>query len=322
MKAAVYYTSGGPEVLRYEDVPDPELGPDRVMVEVKAVGVQGGDLLGRARGPLPAVPHIVGYQAAGIITQVGADVPHLEVGQRVTAFSWAGSHAELFCVPAATVWPIPDALDFAEAAAIPVEYGTAHDCLFEFGHLQAGETVLVQAAASGVGLAVVELAKAAGARVLGTASSDERLARLVHYGLDVGINYVTDDAVAKVMEMTDGKGADLVVDSVGGRTLGQSIAALAYRGRVSWVGQAGRDAEQPDISGLMLKNASLNGVFLGGEMLRNPSRVYALVEELIRRVAAGEFPVVIDSKFALADAEAAHRHIESRRAFGRVVLVP
>ncbi len=322
MKAAVYYTSGGPEVFRYEEVPDPKPGPDQVMVEVRAVGIQGGDVLGRARGPLSAVPHIVGYQAAGVIMQTGANVKHLQIGQRVTAFSWAGSHAELFCVPAATVWPIPEALDFAEAAAIPVEYGTAHDCLFEFGHLQRGETVLVQAAASGVGLAVVELAKAAGARVIGTASSDERLARLSQYGLDVGVNYVTDDAVGRVMAVTDNKGVDLVVDSVGGRTLGQSIAALAYRGRVSWVGQAGRDAEQPDISGLMLKNASLNGVFLGAEMIRNPSRVYAMIEKLIARVAAGEFPVVIDSHFALADAQAAHRHIESRRAFGRVVLVP
>ncbi len=238
MKAAVYYASGAPEVLRYEEVPDPTLGADQVIVEVRAVGVQGGDVLGRSRGPLAAVPHIVGYQAAGVIAQVGANVTHLERGQRVTAFSWAGSHAELFCVPAATVWPIPDALDFAEAAAIPVEYGTAHDCLFEFGHLHPGETVLVQAAASGVGLAAVELAKAAGARVIGTASNDERLVRLSQYGLDVGINYVTDDAVARVLAVTDGKGVDLVVDSVGGKTLGQSIAALAYRGRVE-LGRAG-----------------------------------------------------------------------------------
>ena len=122
---------------------------------------------------------------------------------------------------------------------MPIEYGTADDCLFEFGHLRAGETVLVQAGAGGVGLAAIQLAKAAGATVLATASSDDRLARLHDYGLDHGINYATADVAAEVLRLTDGRGVDLVVDPVGGRTLEASIAALAYRGRISWVGQAG-----------------------------------------------------------------------------------
>jgi NADPH2:quinone reductase len=322
MKAAVYYENGGPEVLRYEDIDDPEPAAREVLVEVRAIGIQGGDLLGRARGELSAVPHVVGYQAAGVIAGTGSQVTSFAPGQRVTAFAFAGSHAELFCVPAATVWAIPDELSFEQAAAIPVEYGTAHDCLFEFGHLQPGETVLVQAAASGVGVAAVQLAKAAGARVIGTASSDEKLARLREHGLDVAVNYVTGDPVAEVMAATGGRGADLVVDSVGGKVLQQSIDVLAYRGRISWVGMAGRDGDQPDLQGLMLKNASLTGVFLGAEMGHDPARVYAMVERLIARAASGELPVVIDSTFPLSDAGGAHRHIESRRAFGRVLLIP
>lgn len=322
MKAAVYYANGGPDVLRYEDVPDPQLHPDGVIIQVRAIGVQGGDVLNRARGPLMSVPHVVGYQVAGVIALVGERVTHLHEGQHVTATASWGSHAELFGTAAASVWPVPDDMPFEVAAGIPVELGTADDCLFEFGGLQAGETVLIQAAAGGVGLGAVQLAKAAGATVLGTASSDDRLERLRQYGLDVPINYVTGNLSREVMQATDGRGVDLVVDPVGGSTLTASIAALAYRGRISWVGQAGRETEPPDISGLMGKNASIHGVFLGAELARNRARAYPMIERLIPRVASGEIQVVIDSTFPLAEAAAAHRHIESRRAFGRVVLVP
>jgi NADPH2:quinone reductase len=213
-------------------------------------------------------------------------------------------------------------MDPRVAAGIPVEFGTADDCLFEFGRLRAGETVLVQAAAGGVGLAAVQLAKVAGATVIGTASSDDRLARLGRFGLDHAINYKDADVVAEVRELTDGRGVDLVVDPVGGRTLEGSINALAYRGRISWVGQAGREAHPPQLGPLMFKNASLNGVYFGGEMQHDPTRTRALVEKLIARVAAGELTVVVDREFPLAEAAQAHRYIESRAAFGRVLLVP
>jgi NADPH2:quinone reductase len=180
----------------------------------------------------------------------------------------------------------------------------------------------VQAAAGGVGLAAVQLAKAAGATVIGTASSDDRLARLASFGLDHAINYRDADVVAEVAKLTDGRGVDLVVDPVGGRTLEGSINALAYRGRISWVGRAGREPQPPEIGPLMGKSASLNGVFFGGEMAHDPARTRALVEKLISRVAAGELTVVVDREFPLAEAAQAHRYIESRAAFGRVLLVP
>jgi NADPH:quinone reductase len=323
VKAAAYTRTGGPDVLEYVDLPDPEVRPGGLIIDIKAVGIQGGDLLHRAGGVMATNPHVVGYQAAGTVAEVGAGVTAFDVGQTVVATMGFGSHAERVSVPAGAAYAIPDGLSIEDAAAVPIEFGTADDCLFEFGHLSEGETVLVQAGAGGVGLAAIELAKAAGASlVLATASSDERLSRLTEYGVDHGINYASDDVPKRVRELTDGRGVDLVVDPVGGKTLEASIAALAYRGRVSWVGRAGRETQPPEVWPLMEKNASLTGVFLGAEMGRDPTRVRAMITTLLQRVADGELRVVIDRVFSLADAGEAHRYIESRQAFGRVLLAP
>ena len=322
MKAAVYYQTGGPEVLKYEDVAEPLLRPGGVLIDVAAIAIQGGDTLNRTGGALATKPHIVGYQAAGIVREVGEGVTAFTKGQHVVATMGFGSHAEVISVPAAAVWAVPAGLSLQEAAGIPIEFGTADDCLFEFGRLKAGESVLIQAGASGVGLAAIQLAKAAGATVFATASSDERLERLKEYGLDHGINYTKVDAAKEVLALTNGAGVNLVVDSVGGSTLEGSVAMLAYRGRISWVGRAGREEQPPEIWPIMQKNASITGVFLGAEMAMNPTRTHPMIESLITRIAKKELTVVIDSTFPLSDAEGAHRHIESRKAFGRVLLIP
>ncbi|MFM8826305.1 MAG: zinc-binding alcohol dehydrogenase family protein [Actinomycetota bacterium] len=322
MKAAVYDTTGGPEVFRYADIDEPQLRKGGVLIDVRFVGIQGGDLLHRARGVLATNPHVVGYQASGIVRAVGDGVTSFVPGQPVVATMGFGSHAEVVSVPAGSVWAVPDGVSLEQAAGVPIEFGTAHDCLFEFGGLTAGETVLVQAGAGGVGLAAIQLAKAAGATVLATASSDDKLERLAAFGCDHGINYVREDLAKKTMEITGGKGADLVVDSVGGETLVRSVAALAYRGRISWVGDAGRDPNPPDVGMIKGKNARLTGVFLGAEMGFNPQRTHSMIDSLLGRVAAGELDVVIDRVFRLAEAADAHRYIESRKAFGRVLMTP
>lgn len=322
MKAAVYYQTGGPEVFKYEEVPDPVVRPGGLLVQIKAVGIQGGDVLHRQGGVLMSSPHIVGYQAAGIVKALGEGVTGFSLGQNVVVTMGNGSHAEFASVPARSAYAVPAGMDLQAAASIPIEFGTADDCLFEFGHLKAGETVLVQAGAGGVGLAAIQLAKKAGATVIATASSDDRLNRLTEYGMDHGINYRTKDLAAETMRITQGHGADLVVDSVGGKTLEASIAALAYRGRVSWVGNAGRDEETPAIWPIMQKNGSISGVFLGAEFGAQPQRTKAMVESLIGRVASGELRVAVDKVFPLKEAADAHRYIESRQAFGRVILVP
>lgn len=320
MKAAVYYETGAPSVLKYEEVADPELHPKGVIIRVEAVSIEGGDTLNRGGGGLATRPHIVGYQAAGTVVDVGADVTGLKRGQRVVTVNAFGSHAELRAVPARNAWVIPDGMDIKAASAVPVPFGTAHDCLFEFGRLKKGETVLVQAGASAVGLAAIQLAKQAGATVIATASSDERLARLKPFGLDHGIDYAKKDVVSEVMKITDNKGVNLVVDPVGGATLQSSILSLGYRGRVSLVGQAGRDPQKVDVGSLMAGNRSLTGVFLGAEITTD--RVHDNIQRLIGEVAAGRLTALIDKTFPLSEAAAAHAYIESRKAVGRVLLIP
>ena len=205
MKAAVYYETGGPEVFRYEEVADPAMAGHEVLVRVEAISIEGGDTLNRTGGEMSGVPHVVGYQCAGTVVAAGDQVTLLREGDRVVTVGLDGSHAELRSVAEPFCWIIPDGLSTEEAACIPVPFGTADDCLFEFGRLQPGETALIHAGASGVGIAAIQLAKRAGARVLATASRDEKLERLTEFGLDEGINYASSDFVEEVRRLTDGK---------------------------------------------------------------------------------------------------------------------
>lgn len=321
MKAAVYYENGPPSVFRYEEVPDPVPGPGEMLVRVEVVSIEGGDTLNRLGGPLVSVPHIVGYQNAGVVLSVGPDVTGFAVGDRVVGLAFHGSHAELRVAHPLTTWKIPDGLATELAACVPVAYGTAHDGLFEFGRLMDGETALIHAGAGGVGLAAIQMAKAAGARVIATASSDERLERLREFGLDDGINYREKDFVTEVRALTNNRGADVILDSVGGENLQKSLTALAYRGRCVTFGNAGRGEEMKlDTSTLGGSNQSLIGYFLGPELFVG-SRAHAMIADLLDDVAAGDLRVEIDRRFALADAEEAHAFIESRQAFGRVILL-
>ncbi len=321
MKAAVYYENGGPDVFKYEDVADPECHRKGIIIRVEAVSIEGGDTLNRFRGALVTKPHIVGYQAAGEVVAVGEEVEGFKIGDKAVTTGGFGSHAELRAVAARTAWKIPAGMDVHLASAIPVPFGTAHDCLFEFGRMKKGEIVLVQAGASGVGVAAIQLAARAGASmVLATASSDARLEALKPLGLTHGINYSRDDVVAEVARLTDKHMADVIVDPVGGPTLQTSVLSLAYRGRVSMVGQAGREPMKVDVGSMMGGNRSLSGVFLGAEIATD--RVHDNIQQLIQDVADGALKVVIDKTFALKDAAEAHRYIESRQAVGRVLLIP
>src|SRR3974390_1311851 len=310
MKAAVYYETGAPDVFRYEDVADPSVGDADLLVQVEAISIEGGDTPNRLQGDLGQPPHIVGYQCAGTVAEVGADVAGFVTGDRVVTVGLDGSHAELRSVPQAFAWPIPTGLSTQEAACVPVPFGTADDCLFEFGHLTSGETALIHAGAGGVGIAAIQLAKRAGARVFTTASNDEKLERLKELGLDEGINYVRSDFVTEARRLTDGRGVDVVVDSVGGTTLQGSIDVLAYRGRCVTVGDAGRSvAESLDISHMRPNNQTLSGYFMGAELLLTP-RVHPLIAGLLETIARGELRGVINRTYPLADAAAAQAHIE------------
>jgi NADPH:quinone reductase len=322
MKAAVIYENGGPDVLRYEDVPDPECPDGFVLVDVEAISIEGGDLLARAGAPPESVPHVVGYLSAGTVAEVGAGVETPAVGDRVVTLSPAGSHASRRAVPAMVTWPIPDGLDAAAAACVPVAFGTAYECLFTAANVTEGDTVLIHAGAGGVGMAAIQLAKQAGATVISTASSDEKLERLRALGLDHGINYARDSFVERTKELTDSQGVKMVLDSVGGQNLVDSVGVLAYRGTLVSVGVAGRAGSEVEAQSLWTQNNALRGVYLGGAMASEYPRIHEMIAGLIERVASGELRVEIDRSFPLAEAAAAHEYIESRKAFGRVVMTP
>ncbi|MFC2254219.1 zinc-binding alcohol dehydrogenase family protein [Labrys portucalensis] len=319
MKAAIYDHPGPPDVLRYADVPDPVCPNDGVLIRVEAAAIEGGDLINRASTPPPHPAFVVGYAAAGEIIAIGEDVKNRKVGQKVTSFDLAGSHAELRAVVASRTWPVPEGLDVAAAAALPIAFGTAHHCLFARGGLKRGETVLVQAGAGGVGLAAIQLAHLAGATVLATVSGLERAERLVELGLDHAIDHRSADVVDTVMRLTQGRGVDLVLDPVGA-TLQGSLVALRPEGRLIFVGNAGGSQLSIDLWSALQANQSLFGVFMGTQ-LEKPD-VYLTVSRMLELATTGDLKVIVDRTFPLAAAPEAHAYAEGNSILGRVVIVP
>ena len=323
MKAVVYDAPGPPGVLRYESVPDPEPGPNDALIRVEAISVEGGDVMRRALLPPPYPGHVAGYACAGTVIAVGTDVERVSVGDRVATFGNDGSNAELRAVPERWCWKIPDALDSVTAACIPVAFGTAHDVLFEFGELKSGETVLIHAGASGVGTAAIQLAVRAGARVLTTASSSDKLERLQELGIVGGIDYTAVDYVDEVLKMTDGRGADLIMEAIGGPNLQKTLGCLAYRGRCVSSGLAGRHgfALDVDFGPIRMKNQRLIGCFLGAELTLS-DRPIRVIAERMDEVARGQLQVIVAATYPLSAVAEAHAFIDSRAAVGRVVLIP
>lgn len=319
MKAAVYDEFGPPEVLRYADVPDPQIGPDDVLIDVKAISIEGGDLINRRTVQPPHAGYIVGYAAAGTIVAVGAHVSGRTIGDRVTSFGVDGSHAALRRVPANQTWLVPDGVGWAHAAALPISFGTANHCLFKRASLKSGEAVLVQAAAGGVGLAAIQLAKRAGALVIASSSGEDRLSQLAAIGADHCIDHRAENVAEKVLEYTGGKGVDVVIDPVGS-TLPTSLQLLAPEGRLVFVGNAGGGSLTVDLWSAMQANQSLYGVFMGTQFA-DPT-VFSTVDDMLRDVAEGGIEVTVDRSFALEDTADAHRHAEQGKPFGRVILRP
>ncbi len=319
MKAAVYDVEGAPGVLKYVDVPEPVTGPDDILISVEAISIEGGDLINRRSTPPPLPSWIVGYAAAGTVVAVGSKVRSRTVGDRVAAFHMQGSHAERWAVPAERTWLIPDGVGMAEAAALPISFGTAHHCLFTRGMLRQGETVLIQAAAGGVGLAAVQLASQAGATVIAVVSGTQRRGRLRELGADHVVDRTKYNIVDSVRQYTHGTGVDLVIDPVG-TTLPVSLSALAPEGRLVFVGNAGGDSLTVDLWPAMQSNQTLMGVFMGPLFARHGVRTS--VDEMLQAVAAGRVTVVIDRIFPLANAAAAHEFAETAKPLGRIVMKP
>ena len=320
MFALTYSANGSPDVLTYQELPDPTPGPGEILVRNEAIAIEGGDVLLRQMYPPPAPNHVVGYSSAGTIAGLGEGVDGFTVGQKVAVFGHEGSHASLRVVRACEAWAVPNGLEIGSAACVAVAFGTAQEALFAHGRLAEGETVMLQGAAGGVNMAAMQLAKAAGARVIGTGSSVAQLDALRSYGLDDGIVYPTETLREQVLELTGGKGVELAIDPVGGAMLDQVISCTAEQGRIVLVGGSSREKSLMDAVQLVLGDRTMSG-FMLGKAFHTP-RVHAMVAGLLDRMAAGELAAVIDRSFPLSDGAAAHAYAQTRGRIGRIILIP
>lgn len=328
MQAIEITAPGGPEVLEVRDVPAPEAGPGEILVRVRAVGVNRADLLQR-RGFYPAPPgapeRIPGLEYAGEVERVGPGVEGWRPGDGVMGIIGGGAYAELVVVDAREALPVPAGLAWEEAAAIPEAFITAHDALFTLLGLESGQDLLVHAIGSGVGLAALQLAKAAGARVFGTSRSSWKLERAGEYGLDLPIptgGEAGEEFDEVIRRETGGRGVDAVLDLVGGAYLAGNLRALARRGKAVVVGLvAGRRAEL-DLGMLLSKRLTLIGTVLRSRSLEEKvAAARAFREGALHLFEEGRLRPIVDRVFPFAEAGAAHEYMEGNRNFGKVVLV-
>ncbi|MBV4461371.1 NADPH:quinone oxidoreductase family protein [Pseudomonas sp. COR58] len=322
MKAVLCKAFGPAESLVLEEVASPAPKKNEILLEVHAAGVNFPDTLiieGKYQFK-PPFPFSPGGEAAGVVREVGEKVSHLKVGDRVMALTGWGSFAEQVAVPGYNVLPIPPSMDFRTAAAFSMTYGTSMHALTQRGNLQPGETLLVLGASGGVGLAAVEIGKALGARVIAAASSAEKLAVAKAAGADELINYSETSLKDEIKRLTDGQGADVIYDPVGGDLFDQAIRAIAWNGRLLVVGFAsGRIPELP-VNLALLKGAAVLGVFWGSFAQRQPQDNAANFQRLFGWFAEGKLKPLVSQAYPLSEAAQAINDLGQRKAVGKVVV--
>ncbi len=322
MKAIRINETGGPEVMHLEEIETPTPKEGEVLVKVAAAGINFADLAQRQGAYLTRTrtPSTPGFEFAGTVAARGPGVSFPAEGTRVVAFG-DGGYAEYALARTNTVIPIPPDLDFAHAAAFPVQGITAYQLLRESGRLQAGESVLVHAAAGGVGTLAMQLAKLMGAgTVIGTASNANKLQLARRLGADVAINYTEENWVEQVKEATGGQGADIILEMVGGTIAQQSLQCLAPYGRMVVYGAAGGEIVQFSGIQLMYKNQSIIGYWLTSR-LQQADRLALAAMEVMQYLVTGKLEIIVGQTFPLAEAAEAHRAIAERRTMGKVVLL-
>ena len=322
MKALLCKAFGPASTLVLEDIPAPDIKKNEILLDVHAAGVNFPDTLiieGKYQFK-PPFPFSPGGEAAGVISAVGEKVTHLKTGDRVMALTGWGSFAEQVAVPNYNVLPIPESMDFTVAAAFSMTYGTSMHALKQRANLQPGETLLVLGASGGVGLAAVEIGKALGARVIAAASSAEKLEVAKNAGADELINYTDTSLKDEIKRLTNGNGADVIYDPVGGDLFDQAIRAIAWNGRLLVVGFAsGRIPELP-VNLALLKGASVVGVFWGSFAQRQPQDNAANFKQLFAWFEEGKLKPLVSQVYPLERAGEAIDALGGRRAVGKVVV--
>ncbi len=324
MRAALVDRLMEPHELEIRDAPDPAVSRGRLLVEVRAAGCNFFDILmlqGRyqIKPPLPFVP---GGELAGVVREVGEGVEGFSVGDRVFGGSGLGGFAELATLPARDAYAIPEKMSFAEAASLPIIYPTAWAGLVLRGQLRAGEVLLVHAAAGGVGIAAVQIGAALGARVIATAGGAEKLALARREGAEEAIDYREEDFVARVKELTDGRGADVIYDPVGGDVFDRSLKCIAWNGRLVVIGFASGRIPEVRVNRILLKNIAVTGLHWGAYAANEPERVPETVGAVLRLYEEGKIRPVIYKTYSLDELPAALADLGSRKTYGKVVIAP
>jgi NADPH:quinone reductase len=321
MKAVRIHEFGGLDVLRWEDVPVPKPRPNQVLIKVESSGVNYADVIRRQGNyPGPDLPSTLGLEAAGTIEELGENVSGVTVGQRVMAMG-PQCNAEYVAVNAGFVFPYPETLDPVQAGGMPIVFLTAYHLLKTRGQMQAGDTVLIQAGASGVGTIATQLAKAWGARVITTASTQDKLDLSRSLGADVTINYTTQDFEAEVQRLTDGKGVELVLECVGGPVLEKSLRCVASYGRlISYGNASGTPANLPS-SEITLLNRTVIGFSMGRSPIGRLDHKSAM-SELLPLISGGQVRLIVDQVLPMTEVAKAHQHLTNRGTRGKVILIP
>ena len=321
MKAVRIHEFGDLDVLRWEDIPIPQPRGHQVLIKVDSSGVNYADIMRRRGGyPGPDLPSTLGLEAAGVIEELGSDITHLTVGQRVMAMGPQGN-AEYVTVNANLAFPYPETTDPVQAGGMPIVFLTAYHLLKSRGQMQSGDTVLIQAGASGVGTVATQLAKAWGARVITTASAPDKLELSRTLGADETINYTEEDFEERVQTLTDGSGVQLVLECVGGPVLEKSLRCVASYGRlISYGNASGVPANLPSAD-----FTSANRAIIGFSMGRSPVGSLdhqGAMAELFPMMASEQVKLIVDQVLPMSQVGEAHQHLANRGTRGKVILVP
>ena len=322
MRAVLCKAYGPPESLVVEEIDGPPLFPAGVRIAVKAAGINFPDVL-MIKGEYqfkPPFPFSPGAEVAGVVSEVGADVTNVKVGDRVIAMCGAGGFAEEVVVGANSILPMPDEMDFVIASGLTLTYGTSIYALKQRAQLQPGETLLVHGASGGVGLSAVEIGRAMGAHVIGTGGDDEKLKVALDHGCDHVINYRNGDFKDEVKALTDGKGADVIYDPVGGDVFDQSLRCIAWDGRLLVIGFAGGRIPAPPANLILLKSCSVVGVFWGAWSAREPAANRDNLNEVVQWWRDGVIKPHVSHTFPLEQASDALYAVINRQVVGKAVL--
>lgn len=323
MHAWLCETLDGVDALTWKELPTPEPRPGEVRVAIKAASLNFPDLL-TVRGLYqfkPPMPFVPGSEFSGVVDALGEGVSHLAVGQAVAAMGSSGGFGTHACVNAGATLPLPPGFDMIDGAAFAFTYGTSHHALLDRGQLKPGETVLVLGAAGGVGTAAIQIAKAAGARVIAAASSDAKCEFCRTLGADATINYSSSALRDALKALTAGKGPDIVYDPVGGDLAEPAFRSIAWRGRYLVVGFAQGTIPSLPLNLALLKGAAIVGVFWGDHVRREPRANAAAMMQLAQWYAQGKVKPAIDSRLPMSEIRAAYARMATRQVLGKVVLV-